>query len=138
MEEKSIEFLSLKMNFRWQKILKPNYVTRIAIALPLFFMQTSIAKLENLQKEEEIDEWEKEKQKCSFCKFFLGSPCRVQFRDWSKCVDKAKAADENFVEICQNYSDALFACTDQNKSYFDTPSEEPDELEVVDEKQKEH
>ena len=52
-------------------------------------------------------EWEIEKEKCSFCKQFLQSPCKHEFRRWSKCVDMAKEKDIDFVKACSVYTNAL-------------------------------
>ena len=52
-------------------------------------------------------EWEIEKEKCSFCKQFLQSPCKHEFRRWSKCVDMAKEKDIDFVKACSIYTNAL-------------------------------
>ena len=62
--------------------------------------------------EEEMDDetWEKSKSGCSFCKFFLESPCRVQFRNWSKCVDKCHKKDADFKVICTEYTQVGLCC----------------------------
>jgi hypothetical protein len=67
---------------------------------------------------EDDSEWENSKQSCSFCKGFLQSPCKEPFRKWSKCVDKAKELDVDFIESCKHYTLALMACTEQNETYF--------------------
>jgi hypothetical protein len=67
---------------------------------------------------EDDSEWENSKQSCSFCKGFLQSPCKEPFRKWSKCVDKAKELDADFIESCKHYTLALMACTEQNETYF--------------------
>lgn len=74
----------------------------------------------------ELDDadWELEKQKCSFCKFFLSSPCRNQFTKWSKCVDLAKAREEDFVQACALYTKDLMSCTSANDEYFAAGREE--------------
>lgn len=72
----------------------------------------------------EDEEWELEKQKCSFCKFFLSSPCRNQFTKWSKCVDLAKAREEDFVQACAAYTKDLMNCTSANDEYFAAGREE--------------
>ena len=40
--------------------------------------------------DDDDEAWEKEKENCSFCKFFIDSPCKKQFKRWSKCVDRCK------------------------------------------------
>ena len=64
-------------------------------------------------------EWDVEKEKCSFCRQFLQSPCKAPFRRWSKCVDLAKEKDLDFVKACKDYTNALMDCTSENSSYFE-------------------
>eukprot|EP01041_Mallomonas_annulata_P008493 gene8493-17512_t len=79
--------------------------------------EESAAKISEIDEDEQ---WEIEKEKCSFCKHFLQSPCKVQFKEWSKCVDKAKADDKNFVEICALETEALIKCTSEHPEYFES------------------
>ena len=67
---------------------------------------------------EDDAEWLLEKEKCSFCKSFLHSPCKIQFRHWMKCIDKSKELEVDMVEACTDYSTLLFACTADNQEYF--------------------
>lgn len=69
-------------------------------------------------KLDEDEEWEIEKEKCSFCKHFLKSPCKSQFKHWSKCVDKAKEDNDDFVSVCTSQTEALIMCTTANPDYF--------------------
>lgn len=62
--------------------------------------------------------WEAEKQSCSFCRQFLQSPCKLPFKNWSKCVDKAKVDNTDFVTECSQYTSALMTCTSDNAEYF--------------------
>jgi len=62
--------------------------------------------------------WEKEKMGCSFCKQFIVSPCKQQFKLWSKCVDLAKEKDLKFTEVCNSYTRALMDCVEQNSEFF--------------------
>ena len=71
------------------------------------------------KRTEEKDEWEVEKEKCSFCRHFLGSPCRTDFINWSKCVDAAKESEEDFVAKCQKYTENLVKCTAQYPDFFE-------------------
>lgn len=64
------------------------------------------------------DEWDIEKEKCSFCKAFLKSPCRLPFKRWSLCVDKAKEEDKDFVQACSEHTNALLECTSEHSSFF--------------------
>eukprot|EP00601_Ochromonadales_sp_CCMP2298_P036889 CAMPEP_0173355228 /NCGR_PEP_ID=MMETSP1144-20121109/17638_1 /TAXON_ID=483371 /ORGANISM="non described non described, Strain CCMP2298" /LENGTH=182 /DNA_ID=CAMNT_0014303893 /DNA_START=164 /DNA_END=708 /DNA_ORIENTATION=- len=70
--------------------------------------------------EEAVDDkdWEAEKEKCSFCKFFIESPCKTQFKHWSKCVDRAKTENVEFAEACSRYTQALMVCTSEHQEYF--------------------
>ena len=63
-------------------------------------------------------EWEIEKEKCSFCKQFLQSPCKHEFRRWSKCVDLAKEKDIDFVKACSVYTNALMVSHPTNRLTF--------------------
>lgn len=85
----------------------------------------------------EDKDWLLEKEKCSFCKFFLGSPCKNQFIKWSKCVDLAKSKDLDFVKSCSVYTKALMECTSANDEYFSKAREQAgssdDEEEAEDE-----
>ena len=67
---------------------------------------------------DEVDEWEVEKEKCSFCRAFLKSPCKLPFKNWSICVDKAKAEEADFVKVCSEYTGALLECTSTNSEFF--------------------
>jgi hypothetical protein len=75
--------------------------------------------------------WVEEKQHCSFCRSFLTSPCKEQFKKWSKCVDKAKEMEVDFIEGCSHYTKALMSCTEEHNDYFmalhSTPAEEEEE-----------
>lgn len=68
--------------------------------------------------EQDDEAWEAEKQKCSFCRMFLASPCRLEFKGWSKCVDAAKSRDEDFVSVCSQFTKALMECSSENDQYF--------------------
>lgn len=70
------------------------------------------------ESEEDDAEWEKKKSECSFCRMFLESPCKQQFKAWSKCVDKAKSEGKEFKDECVEQSRALFTCTSDHHEYF--------------------
>ena len=80
--------------------------------------------------DEDDAEWMAEKEKCSFCKQFLQSPCKIPFRKWSKCVDKAKEEDLEFVAACFQYTGALIECTTDNQEYFARMSDYSDDEDV--------
>ena len=67
---------------------------------------------------EEEAEWERKKMECSFCRMFLESPCKNQFKLWSKCVDKAKEDGLEFKDVCSTVSQNLFQCTSEHHDYF--------------------
>jgi len=66
----------------------------------------------------DADEWEIEKEKCSFCKTFLKSPCKVPFKNWSICVDKAKEEEVDFVSKCSEFTNALLEGTSLHSEHF--------------------
>lgn len=88
--------------------------------------------IEDNGEDEDDAEWMLEKQKCSFCKQFLESPCKIPFRRWSKCVDKAKEDNLEFVGACFKYTGALIECTTNNEAYFRRMDDDDDD-DVVDE-----
>ena len=85
---------------------------------------------------DEVDEWEVEKEKCSFCRAFLKSPCKLPFKNWSICVDKAKAEEADFVKVCSEYTGALLECTSTHSEFF-TDLDKNDEEEGEDEAESE-
>ena len=77
---------------------------------------------------DDVDVWEEKRASCSFCRTFLDSPCNLQFKYWSKCVDMAKDLELDYVKDCAEYSSKLFECTDDHREYFESlPSPEPSE-----------
>jgi len=88
---------------------------------------------QSIAQVDEKDEWEIEKEKCSFCKHFLQSPCRDQFKYWSKCVDASKESGEDFVVKCQLHTDALLNCTSEYPDFFSKLSDESDDVVDIDE-----
>jgi GCK domain len=89
--------------------------------------------IEDNGEDEDDAEWMVEKEKCSFCKQFLESPCKIPFRRWSKCVDKAKENNLEFVGACFKYTGALIECTTNNEAYFRRMDGDDDDDDVVDE-----
>ena len=67
-----------------------------------------------------------EEEQCPFCLHFLKSPCSNFFKGWQACVDDAKAKEEDFVEICKEYSKDLFACVENHPQYFTSQSSDDD------------
>ncbi len=79
------------------------------------------------EEDEDDETWEKNKAGCSFCAQFIASPCKVPFRTWSKCVEKAKRHEGegvNFVEYCKAQTKALMECVGENEAYFKKANEE--------------
>jgi hypothetical protein len=84
-------------------------------------------------------EWDAQKEKCSFCRHFMLSPCRQEFKKWAKCVDIAKAKDIDFVYACQHYTRALMTCTESNSEYFAaTRPDEGDDVQQESEEEQGH
>jgi hypothetical protein len=69
--------------------------------------------------DEENAAWEAEKSGCSFCQYFLESPCAAPFRNWSRCVDLAKAQNLDYITTCSEYTNALMACTEAEAEHFE-------------------
>jgi GCK domain len=88
--------------------------------------------IEDNGEDEDDAEWMIEKEKCSFCKQFLDSPCKIPFRRWSKCVDKAKEDNLEFVGACFKYTGALIECTTNNEAYFRRMDGDDDDDDVID------
>jgi len=51
----------------------------------------------------------------------------LQFKTWSKCVDRAKASEQDFVSVCANETEALMSCTSDNNAYFSNAFEDNDD-----------
>lgn len=64
------------------------------------------------------EEWEIEKSKCSFCRQFIESPCKEVFKKWSKCVDRCKEEENDFVAICSEQTKGLMQCVEVNSEFF--------------------
>ncbi len=82
-------------------------------------MQEDVRKKVDLLSPEENAEWERQKSTCSFCQYFLASPCAVPFRRWSMCVDIAKEESLDYVSTCSPYTTALMQCTETESKYFE-------------------
>jgi hypothetical protein len=89
----------------------------------------SAFKIELDDNAEEDAKWEEDKKHCSFCMHFIESPCKREFRNWSRCVDKAKSLgpEINFVEGCKEYTLALMSCTEKHPDYFNEKEESTEE-----------
>lgn len=67
---------------------------------------------------EEDAKWVAKEAECSFCRQFLNSPCKEEFKRWSKCVDLAKQRQGDYVGSCVAYTRALMGCTSENSEHF--------------------
>lgn len=108
--------------------------------------ETSVEKEKNAVKEEDFpqieitdeecsiddEEWLAEKEKCAFCRMFIYSPCRYQFKKWSMCVDKAKAGDIDYTRACSRYTRALMGCTSDHADHFQALEDSADHEPVRD------
>lgn len=92
-----------------------------------------IALEEVVSTAEEDARWEVEKEKCPFCRQFLLSPCKEEFKHWSKCVDKAKESDLDYIGSCSVFTRALMTCTDVNSEHFQRKAERDDDDEEEEE-----
>jgi hypothetical protein len=90
-------------------------------------MQADVRKKVDLLTPDENAEWERQKSTCSFCQYFLASPCAVPFRRWSMCVDIAKEESLDYVSTCSPYTTALMQCTEAESKYFEAPRAVPDQ-----------
>lgn len=84
--------------------------------------QSNVTITLNVSDIEDEEIWKEKSESCGFCKFFIESPCAEQFKYWSTCVDRAKAADIDFKSACDKYTSALFECSGSHQEYFDGPS----------------
>lgn len=50
-----------------------------------------------------------EKEECPFCRYFLDSPCKSQFKVWQACIDKSAQATD-----CMTPFHPLKQCMDDN------------------------
>jgi len=68
--------------------------------------------------------WDEKMSHCSFCRHFLLSPCKEQFKSWSRCVDQSRAAGEDFTTVCAEQTRFLMKCTDAHPDYFSSQDDE--------------
>lgn len=57
-------------------------------------------------------------ERCGFCRYMKGGPCRQVFAVWEKCVMEAKEDGSDFVDRCRRPTLALRECTDANYEYY--------------------
>lgn len=99
------------------------------------------------ETKEETAFWEEKGKICSFCAFFLGSPCAAPFKKWALCADKAKEGislylnlptrfwvtyfvtldEDNIQEICGDLTKQLLLCQCEHRHIFFELDETDDE-----------
>jgi hypothetical protein len=58
---------------------------------------------------------------CSLCRFFMASPCRVEFKKWERCMDIAKHNGEAIEIHCMDSFLDMADCREKNLHYFNPP-----------------
>jgi hypothetical protein len=61
---------------------------------------------------------EEEEETCGFCAYMKGGSCKQEFMCWEKCVDDAKANEEDFVAKCFEETTALRECMMKDPGYY--------------------
>ena len=69
-------------------------------------------------KEEQPEATEEEEETCGFCAYMKGGSCKQEFVCWEKCVDQAKANEEDFVAKCFEETTALRECMMKDPKYY--------------------
>ena len=75
-------------------------------------------------KEEQPEATEEEEETCGFCAYMKGGSCKQEFVCWEKCVDQAKANEEDFVAKCFEETTALRECMMKDPGYYGEMEEE--------------
>jgi hypothetical protein len=92
----------------------------------------------NLKEIEKIDNheyWEDKARHCSFCRYFMHTPCINKFKRWSNCIEQANEMGLDVVEACADYSAILFECTDMIGAFKSEPKTEEENEEEGEEGQ---
>jgi hypothetical protein len=55
---------------------------------------------------------------CAFCKYMRAGPCGDVFTAWETCVERCKAEEKDFFDICAGETLALKECVDANNDYY--------------------
>jgi len=71
----------------------------------------------NKEEQPEATE-EEEEETCGFCAYMKGGSCKQEFMRWEKCVDDAKANEEDFVAKCFEETTALRECMMKDPGYY--------------------
>ena len=95
-------------------------VEQATIVTPAIDVKTAaIDKVPEVHHEVDSDAyWEDRRSHCGFCRHFLDSPCKVPFKTWSLCVERAKESEKDFVEQCSSATADLVECTSKYPDYF--------------------
>ncbi len=56
---------------------------------------------------------------CSLCRYFLASPCKLEFKAWERCMDISKIKDEAIEVNCMDPFLAMADCRSEHPEYFD-------------------
>jgi hypothetical protein len=83
--------------------------------------------------------WMKEKMQCGFCRYFLNGPCKQQYKQWAKCIDRTKEEGGDFAVACEKYTMALHDCgsTPAAAAYNDVVKKEQDRRALEDDEEEE-
>ncbi len=76
------------------------------------------------KNKEEQEAEEEEEETCGFCAYMKGGSCKQEFVRWEKCVDAAKANEEDFVAKCFEETTALRECMMKDPGYYGEMEEE--------------
>ena len=88
---------------------------------PAAAKEIAVEKKKNDSKKEEQPEGEEEEEEeetCGFCAYMKGGSCKQEFVCWEKCVDAAKANEEDFVAKCFEETTALRECMMKDPGYY--------------------
>ena len=91
---------------------------------------------ENKEEQPEATEEEEEEETCGFCAYMKGGSCKQEFICWEKCVDEAKANEEDFVAKCVEETTALRECMMKDPGYYGEMDDEGGGNDDDDEKSK--
>ena len=80
--------------------------------------EIAVEKKNDNTKEEQPEAEEEEEETCGFCAYMKGGSCKQEFVCWEKCVDAAKANEEDFVAKCFEETTALRECMMKDPGYY--------------------
>ncbi len=104
----------------------PSVAIEVTVEVPVVDIVEEVPAVNTVVVEKEEDEddgteesYIKKKEGCSFCAGFFGSPCKSQFILWSRCVDRTKKSNGDFVAECSAFTRGLMECVGANEDYFE-------------------